>query len=91
MQFLYPILAWFVRYAVLKIFAILSVGVFTYAIVQFFFEKYVNQGLSHIGGIPADAWALITIANLDKCLSIILGAWSIRAAIAAFKSVMIKI
>lgn len=91
MRFLYPILAWFVRYAVLKIFSLLALGVVTYSIVQFFFEKYVNKGLMQIGGIPADAWALITIANLDQCLSIILGAWSIRAAIAAFKSVMVKI
>lgn len=91
MQFLYPLLAWFARYILLKFFSLFLVGLFTYSIVQFFFEKYVNVGLSQMGGIPADAWSLIAIAKLDHCLSIILGAWSIRASIAAFKSVMLKV
>lgn len=90
MPILYTILAWFARYAVLKVIALLAVGVFTYSIVQFFFEKYVNTGLSMIGGLPADAWALISLAKLDKAISIYLGAWSIRAAIATFKTVVTK-
>lgn len=91
MPFLYPILAWFARYFVTKVIAMLAVGVFTYAIVQYFFEKYINAGLSGLGGLPADAWNLIALARLDQCLSIILGAWAIRAAIAAFKTIATKV
>ena len=91
MPFLYSILAWFARFFVTKVLAMLAVGVFTYAIVQFFFEKYVNAGLQQMGGLPADAWARVTIAKLDQALSIILGAWAIRAAIAAFKTIATKV
>lgn len=91
MPFLYPILAWFARFLVSKVLVMLAVGVFTYAIVQFFFEKYINTGLQMMGGLPADAWGYVTLLKLDQSISVILGAWSIRAAIAAFKTIATKV
>ena len=91
MPFLYSILAWFARFFVTKVLAMLAVGVFTYAIVQFFFEKYINTGLQMMGALPSDAWAYVTLFKLDKSISVILGAWAIRAAIAAVKTIATKV
>lgn len=90
MPILYTVLAWFARYLVLKTIALFAVGIFAFTIIQFMFERYVNAGLQAMGGIGGDLSALIGIAHLDKSISIVLGAYAVRAAITALKMVISK-
>lgn len=88
MPFLITILTWFTRYLVIKSLAILGLGIASYAIIQYLFDRYVNAGLSALGGMPADITNLIAVAHLDHAISIVLGAMSVRAFIYAVRTVV---
>lgn len=82
--FIVLILKWFAGFAVAKVFLSLAIGLFTFTIVQFFFDKYVNAALAQINYM-GDAAALMGIAQLDTAISIIMGALSIKAFMMAAK------
>lgn len=84
------VLTWFARYLILKVLAVVGVAVGSYAIIQTFFDKYVNAGLAQIGGMPSDLMGLVGIAHIDHAISIVLGAMSVRAFITAAKTLLAK-
>lgn len=85
------ILVWFTRFLILKVLITLGLAVVSYAIIQYLFDKYVNTGLSYLGSMGGDISAFIGIAHLDHALSIILGAYSVRASIIAAKPFIAKL
>ncbi|GAA0325006.1 DUF2523 family protein [Psychrobacter aestuarii] len=85
------ILTWFTRYLILKVIAIVGVAVGSYAIIQTFFDKYVNAGLAQLGGMPSDLMGLVGIAHIDHAISIVLGAMSVRAFITAARTMLAKL
>lgn len=85
------LLGWFTKYLIFKALFYLGVGVGSYAIVQYFFDAYINAGLAQIGGLPSDLTYLIGIAHLDHAISIVIGALSIRAFMTAMKTMIAKI
>lgn len=84
------ILGWFTKYLIFKALFYIGVGIGSYAIVQFFFDKYINAGLAQIGGLPADLSYLIGIAHIDHAISIVIGAMSIRAFIVSMRTLLAK-
>jgi hypothetical protein len=88
---LITILSWFGRYIVLKALAVLGLAVGSYAIIQTFFDKYVNAGLAQLGGMPADLIYLVGISHLDHAISIVLGAMAVSAIISASKTMFAAI
>lgn len=78
------ILRWFVGFAVAKVFMSLAIGIISYSIVQYFFDKYINAALSQINYM-GDVGALMAIAQLDHAISIIIGALTIRGFLIATK------
>lgn len=91
MPILYTILAWFARYLVLKTIALFAIGIFSFSIVLYMFERYVNQGLAQMGGIGGDLSGLIGVAQLDKAISIVLGAYAVKGAIYALRVAVAKV
>lgn len=83
-QVIAVLLRWFAGFAIAKVFIALAVGLVSFTIVQFFFDKYINAALSQINYM-GDAAALMGIAQLDTAISIIMGALSIKAFMAATK------
>lgn len=88
---LVTLLTWFARFLVIKALVLLGVGVFSYAIIQYMFDKYVNQGLAQIGALGSDMAMFIGISHLDHAISIVLGAMSVRAFMSAMKVAIIKL
>ena len=78
------ILKWFVGFAVAKFFVSLAIGLVSYSIVQYFFDKYINLALQQIS-LMGDVAALMAIAQLDHAISVIIGALSIKGFIMATK------
>lgn len=85
------ILAWFSRYAVLKVLLYLGIGIGSYAIIQLFFDKYVNAALMQMGGLPSDLMYLVGISKIDKAISIVIGAMMVRAFIVSMRTMIAKI
>lgn len=84
------ILVWFTRYLILNFLLMLGLAVVSYSIIQYLFDKYVNAGLAYLGSMGGDMSAFIGIAHLDHALSIVLGAYSVRASIIAAKPFIAK-
>ena len=78
------ILRWFVGFAVAKFFVSLAIGLVSYSIVQYFFDKYINLALQQIS-LMGDVAALMAIAQLDHAISVVIGALSIKGFIMATK------
>lgn len=78
------ILRWFVGFAVAKFFVSLAIGLVSYSIVQYFFDKYINLALQQIS-LMGDVAALMAIAQLDHAISVIIGALSIKGFFMATK------
>ena len=78
------ILRWFVGFAVAKFFVSLAIGLVSYSIVQYFFDKYINLALQQIS-LMGDVAALMAIAQLDHAISVIIGALSIKGFMMATK------
>ncbi|OOS21601.1 DUF2523 family protein [Moraxella lincolnii] len=83
------LLKWFTGFAIAKFFVSLAVGIFTYSIIQYFFDQYINSAMQQIGYM-GDVAALIGISQLDTALSIVMGALSIRAFILSTKMALGK-
>lgn len=80
---------WLVSYAIAKFFISLAVGIFTYSIIQYFFDKYINAAMQQLNYI-GDVANFMAIARLDTAISIVIGAMSIRAFMQATKVVLGK-
>ena len=78
------ILKWFVGFAVAKAFVSLAIGLVSYSIVQFFFDKYINLALQQVA-LMGDVAALMAIAQLDHAVSVVIGALSIKGFFMATK------
>lgn len=85
------VLTWFTRYLILKFLVLLGIGVASYTIVQYFFDKYVNAGLSQLGSMGNDFSYFIGLSHLDHAISIVLGAMSVRAFMMAAKAMIAKL
>lgn len=79
------ILRWFLGFAIAKFFVSLAIGVISFSIVQYFFDKYINKALQQITYM-GDVASLMAIAQLDHAISIVIGALSIRAFMMATKA-----
>ena len=77
-------LRWFVGFAIAKAFISLAVGIVSYSIIQFIFDKYINAALSQIAYM-GDVAAIIAIAQLDHAISIVIGALTIKGFLMAAK------
>ncbi|OLF35456.1 DUF2523 family protein [Psychrobacter sp. Cmf 22.2] len=79
------ILRWFVGFAVAKFFVSLAIGVVSYSIIQYFFDKYINLALQQISYM-GDVAQLMAIAQLDHAISVVIGALSIKGFMMATKA-----
>tara|TARA_B100001027_G_C16143607_1_gene274816 strand:+ start:224 stop:505 length:282 start_codon:yes stop_codon:yes gene_type:complete len=79
------ILRWFAGFAIAKFFVTLAIGVISYSIVQFFFDKYINLALGQISRM-GDVAQLMAIAQLDHAISVVIGALSIKGFMMATKA-----
>lgn len=79
------ILRWFLGFAIAKFFVSLAIGVISFSIVQYFFDKYINQALQQITYM-GDVASLMAIAQLDHAISIVIGALSIKGFMMATKA-----
>ena len=84
MPLLGMLLRWFAGFMLAKFFISLAIGIFTYSIVQYFFDQYINGALQQFQYI-GDVAKFMAIAQLDKSISIIMGALSIRAFMQSVK------
>lgn len=71
------ILKWFTGFALAKFFTKLAIGIISYSIVQFFFDKYINQAFKQLTYM-GDLVNYLAIAQADHAISIIIGALSIK-------------
>lgn len=78
------LLKWFAGYTIASFFAKLFVGIVSYTIVQYFFDKYINLALGQIS-LMGDVAAFMAIAQLDHAISVVIGALSIRGFMMATK------
>lgn len=85
------LLTWFTKYLVVKALVLLGIGVASYTIIQYLFDKYINAGLVQLGAMGSDLSYLIGIAHIDHAISIVLGAMSVRAFLIAVKAVIAKV
>lgn len=79
------ILRWFAGFAIAKFFVSLAIGVISYSIVQYFFDKYINLALQQISYM-GDVAQLMAIAQLDHAISVVIGALSIKGFMMATKA-----
>lgn len=78
------LLRWFAGFAIAKFFVSLAIGLVSFSIVQYFFDKYINGALQQVGHM-GNALQLMSIAQLDHAISIVIGALTIRAFMSATK------
>lgn len=78
------ILRWFIGFSIAKVLVSLAIGVVSYSIVQYFFDKYINLALSQINYM-GDTAQLMAIAQLDHAISVVIGALSIKGFMMATK------
>ncbi len=67
-----------------RAFVSLAIGLVSYSIVQFFFDKYINLALQQVA-LMGDVAALMAIAQLDHAVSVVIGALSIKGFFMATK------
>ncbi|SJN27222.1 DUF2523 family protein [Psychrobacter sp. JB385] len=81
---LIAILRWFIGFSIAKVVMSLAVGIVSYTIIQYFFDKYINLALGQIS-LMGDVAALMAIAQLDHAISVVFGALSIKGFMIATK------
>lgn len=84
-KFLVSLLKWFSPFFLgqfLKLLASIGIGVMSNNFVSALIERYLSLAMAEVDKISMIAW-MIHLSSLDKALSIIIGALSIRASIVA--------
>lgn len=71
-----------------KLFSV-GIGLVTFSVVQTMFDKYLAKFLNSMQ-FTADLMALMNISKLDVCISIVLGAYTVRAMLIALKVKTVK-
>ncbi len=79
----------FVQGVVRVVLAAIGIGIVSFVGVQALVSSVSNQIRDSFNGLPADALALLGIAQVDLAVSIILSAYSVRASLYALRRMRI--
>lgn len=86
------ILGWFTQHLIFSFFKYIFsgfIGLASYKFIKNLIDKYINSAVSELNGV-GELSAVINLAGFDTAISIILGAFAIRASIMAMGLVVIS-
>lgn len=86
------ILGWFTQHLIVTVFKYIFsgfIGLASYKFIKTLIDKYINSAISQLNGI-GELSAVVNLAGFDTAISIILGAFAIRASIMAMGLVVVN-